>query len=364
MKKHFVFFLCLAAGLFALTSCSDDDGPNEVTHKFAAVADGALIINEGSYFSGIDGSVSYFDYTKGTVTDNLFSSVNGRSLGGTPNNAIQLGNYVYIAVTEENRIEVAEFTTMAASTPISVTSPRELATDGIYVYVTSYTGKVSKIDPTERKIIATSDSIGGNLEGIAARDGYLYVCNAWNSDYTYNTNVVKLQSSDLKKVKDITVVCNPTTMLTADDDIYVCSMGNYYDVASTVQKIDVNDQVTPIAEATLMAYSETNERLYLINAPYGATPRYFTYDPKTGAEADLKGCEVDYPFAIGFDDVSNTLLITSLTIDSDTGYASYTKPGYLCRYTVSENTCSRTDRVSTGVCPGTLVFVYHTIITN
>ena len=212
-----VFILCLSS--LTLSSCHDDDDDNGGLVEGQIVTKGLLILNEGSYFANINGSLDYWDAASGTLTSNVFETVNGRSLGGTPNHAIIADKKLFIASTDENRIEVVDLKTLKAGSPISISQPRELCATGGYLYATSYTGKVTKIKIATGEVVATSEVIGANLEGITAANGSLYVCNAWNSDYTYNTNVVKLNPQTLAKQKDITVNANPNQVIAVGNNV-------------------------------------------------------------------------------------------------------------------------------------------------
>ena len=211
MKKYVLNFLWLFIALSVITSCSDDD--NKGRREPVTVTDGVFILNQGNFYSKIDGSLDYLNYSTNIITRDAFKRMNGRSLGGTPNDAIIVGGKMYVAVADENRVEILDVKTLKAATPVRIKSPRALVADNRFVYVTSYAGTVSKIDASTGKIVATSVKIGANLEGITILNGRLYVCNAYNPDYTYNTNVVKLSASDLSKQTDITVAANPNRIL-------------------------------------------------------------------------------------------------------------------------------------------------------
>ena len=189
----------LLAGTMAFTSCDDDDdnGGVLIAPVQTVDVDGVYVINEGSYYSQINGSLDFLNFDKEanafTMSRNIFDAANGRSLGGTPNNGLMFADSVLcIAVTDENRVEFVNVNNNVAYDAVSITSPREIATEGDYIYVTAYTGKVYKIDMRTRSIAGESTQINGNLEGIAAVEGSLYVCTAWNPDYSYNKEVVVL----------------------------------------------------------------------------------------------------------------------------------------------------------------------------
>lgn len=366
MKKTFKTWACIMAGALLLGACSDDDDTKKERQQ-VTVADGVFILNEGSYFDKVDGSLDYLDYATGNVSRNMFKNKNGRALGGTPNNALICGSKMYIATADENRVEVVDAQSLAAYTPINVTTPRELCTDGASVYVTSYDGTVSKIDTTALKVVAHSAAIGDNLEGITAMGGCLYVCNAWKNlggfNYEYHTNVVKLQASDLSKVKDITVAANPNQILNDGTNIYLACWGNYADVSATVQKIDSNDQVTTLTNGRQIALNANAQLLYIVSTTYdenwAEVNNYHVYDLKTGQEHTFTaGTEVFSPAAIGVDPITGDVFITSYSKNPDTGYASYTTDGYIARYSptgafLGQHAC--------GVGPGTLVFKQVTI---
>lgn len=348
--------MTLLMGALVITSCGEDDN-NDNTSVTKTVADGVYVVNEGSYYLNINGSIDFLDYATSSVTRKFFQTANGRSLGSTPNNAVINGeDEMYIATTDENRVEIANAKTLKSVAVVNMRQPRELAYDDNYVYVSSYTGRVYKIDDKSHEVVDSSEVIGANLEGIAVVNGNVYVCNSWNPDYSYNKTVVKLDT-ELNKKKDITVVTNPTSIVTNGSDIFVVSQGNYKDIAASVQRIDAStDEVTEIGQATMAAC--TADRLYLVNAPYGAVPTYsyYTMTSKT-TQKWMDGTEVFSPFAMGVDPLTDDVFITSLSQDPDTGYANYSGDGYLVRYKADGTFVGK---YVCGVNPGTIVFINHT----
>ncbi len=73
------------------TSCTDDD--DSPVFIDVTVADGVFVLNEGSYFSGINGTLDYLDYKTATMSNNILADI--YNLGGTPNNAIIVGRSSY-----------------------------------------------------------------------------------------------------------------------------------------------------------------------------------------------------------------------------------------------------------------------------
>lgn len=358
MKKYLLSIAVLMAATISFTSCDDDDDcptcPTPVIPRY-----GVYVINEGNYSYQINGTLDFlgYDVAKGTysMTDSIFEKVNGRSLGGTPNDALIFSDSLLcIAVADEDRVEFVNTTTKKASAAVSIDSPRELAYESgsNYLYVSSYTGKVYKIDMTTRTIAGESEKVGANLEGIAVAGNKLYVCNSCNPDYTYNKNVVELNANTLAKNQDIEVVDNPVDVINAGSAIFILSMGNYADKPATVQMLK-DGQLSTIGNATMMAYNAYNDQLYMINAPFGGDKEYKVYNLKNGQTTTfLTNPDIFSPYSLAVNPVNGDVFITSSTKNPDTGYADYTADCKLYRYTSAGILLGTYD---CGVNPGTIV---------
>lgn len=365
MKKYLLSIAVLMAATISFTSCDDDDDCPTCPTPAAIVQNGVYVINEGSYYSQINGTLDFlgYDVAKGTysMTRNIFEDVNGRSLGGTPNDALIVGDSVLcIAVAEENRVEFVNTTTKKADAAVSIDNPRELAYESgsNYLYVSSYTGKVYKIDMTTRTIAGESEKVGANLEGIAVAGNKLYVCNSCSSDYTtYYKNVVELNASTLAKNQDIEVVDNPVDIINAGSAIFILSMGNYADKPATVQMLK-DGQLSTIGNAIMIAYDANLKRLYMVNVIYNEDYTikrrdYMVYDLNTNTTSTfLQEASAFLPYSIAVNPVNGDVFITSSTKNPDTGYADYTADCKLYRYTSAGILLGTYD---CGVNPGTIV---------
>lgn len=359
MKKYLLSIAVLMAATISFTSCDDDDECTTCTPPVTIVQNGVYVINEGNFYKQINGTLDFlgYDVAKGTysMTDSIFEKVNGRSLGGTPNDALIFSDSLLcIAVADEDRVEFVNTLTKKASTAIKIEKPRELAYESgsNYIYVSSYTGKVYKIDMTTRTIAGESEKVGANLEGIAVAGNKLYVCNSCNPDYTYNKNVVELNASTLAKNQDIEVVDNPVDVINAGSAIFILSMGNYGDKPATVQMLK-DGQISTIGNATMMAYDAYNDQLYMINAPYGGDKEYKVYNLKNGQTTTfLTNPDIFSPYSLAVNPVNGDVFITSSTKNPDTGYADYTADCKLYRYTSAGILLGTYD---CGVNPGTIV---------
>ncbi len=369
-RSLFICALCALAVTTGFTACSDDDD-NTKSYVDVSVADGVFVLNEGSYFSNINGSLDYLDYGRQSITNNVLGTT--YNLGGTPNNAIIVNDVMYIACADENQVTVINAKSLTASNKmITVTAPRELATDGSFVYVTSQAGTVSKIDIATNNVVKTTEAIGDRLEGIAYRDGFLYVCNSCKeipnpetgySSWEYHTNLIKLNAETLTKVADITVAANPNQIISDGKTLYLASWGDYYMVEATVQSIDANDQVKAIGNGQKIAYDDN--KLYIVNTTYDTSYNevnsYKVLDLNTNQTSDFWGDTslIFSPGTIGVDPITHDVIITSYQ-KGDYGYADYTANGYLVVYSKDNKFFTNaTTKFTTGVGPCTLVFNSH-----
>lgn len=336
MKKHFYSFLLLALSTLAFTSCDKDEPFGPIIDPVYNTV-GLFVLNEGNHYSKIDGSLSYIDYATGKFTDGMFNASNNRSLGGTPNDMIEVNDRLYICVTDENRVEVVSAVTLKSLDVLEVKSPREICASSTGVYVSSYDGTVSFFN-FEGKKIKQSEVVGVHLEGIAVRGEYVYVCNSHNPDYTYNNNVVKLKTETLEKVADITVAVNPVQIEYDGGNMYVLSLGNYGDVKAQVQTISADDKVEYVFDATMMAV--TGNDVYAINSvtdwtTYKTTTDYLRYDGAAGksypmlVDDDRKA--IFWPCGIAVDNQRRALFISSYNKGAKGG-PDHAGKGYIMQF--------------------------------
>lgn len=365
MKKYLLSIAVLMAATISFTSCDDDDDCPTCPPPATIVQNGVYVINEGSYSSKINGTLDFLGYDVAnntySMTRNIFESVNGRSLGGTPNDALIVGDSVLcIAVADEKRVEFVNTTTKKAYAAVSIDTPRELAYESgsNYLYVSSYTGKVYKIDMTTRTIAGESEKVGANLEGIAVAGNKLYVCNSCNPDYTYNKNVVELNASTLAKNQDIEVVDNPVDVINAGSAIFILSMGNYADKPATVQMLK-DGQLSTIGNAIMMAYDANLKRLYMVNVIYNKDYTikrrdYMVYDLNTNTTSTfLQEASAFLPYSIAVNPVNSDVFISAQVESAEyPGSASYNTDGKLYRYSSAGTLLGTYD---CGVNPGTIV---------
>ena len=354
--RNFIFNAVFVVFTILLLSCEKEQTSS--TSQAVGLQNGLIILNEGNYYSQIDGSVSFLSLTDSVMNNNVFTTVNGKSIGNTPNDIVSAAGRFFIAVTDENLVWVTD-DSLRIICQITIPQPRHLTTMNDVVFVSTYEGRVYSIDAytLDKK---QSDIVGSCLEDITNRAGYIYVCNAFtpgaNYDYSYHTNIIKLDDN-LQKISDINVTCNPTQIETYGDDIYLLSQGNYADTNSSIQRITVSDQVEPLhIEAT--AFTIAGDNLYYISTTYAADwsqhTEYRVMDLTTRTSSIFTlGNDIAYPSSIYADQETNNVYITSLKL-SEYGYGDYNSPGYVVCYNPQGIPIKK---FTVGVCPKTMLKV-------
>lgn len=178
-----------------------------------------ILLNEGNWQAD-NGRVSYFE-DGAIVSNQWFRDVNGYKLGDTPNDIIQVNDsLIAIAINWSNIVQFIRPDGTAVAATENVPNNRKLASDGKYVYVSSYghecetisgmvtfdKGYVAKIDVTTFQVVATVE-VGFEPEGIALYDGHLFVANtggyAFQEDHEYETTVSIIDASTMELERNV-----------------------------------------------------------------------------------------------------------------------------------------------------------------
>lgn len=258
-----------------------------------------LILNEGLWQSN-NARISYFEDGQ-VISDRWFEEANGYGIGDTPNDIIQVGeNLIAIAVNGSNIIQYVNTDGMAVAATEDVPNNRRLATDGEYLYVTSYAhecstadglwqctkGFVAKIDLATFQVVKCCE-VGYEPEGIACYNGCLFVANTGGYSYEghdYESTVSIIDSETMTKIRDVdTGVINLYGNM-SQTGRYLCinSAGDYFErpacslVMDCCKAIAGNDECFIVIDGVPATYNcaTTDGRFIAI----GSSFNYVTYD--------------------------------------------------------------------------------------
>ena len=377
MKKYLLSVAVMAMGATLLTGCLGDDSKNGDTPTEIAVTKGVFVINNGSSYQSIDGSLTFIDYTTAAPIDlDVYKKVNGKSLGGTPNDVIVYGQKVYIVGSDENTIFVLDARNCKELKQVSTTAllgdaegktPRRIAAYEDKVYFTTYGGYVAAID-TINFALQKKYQVGSAPEGLTfgvndSNLGTLYVA---NSDYSYgNGSISKIDvtTGSVTEIKNDKVT-NPQEIAVSGDVLYVLDYGHYSDdwsqqLDAGVYMISGNDAKLVVPNATGMAAA--GYMIYTFNDPWGGSgATYSTYDIRSNylTTLNLSGDSAHKlisPCAISIDLNTGNIFIASRPLDPDTGYPSYALPGFMNVYS---NSGQFLESFNTGVEPHKIEPIY------
>lgn len=247
MKKQFSL-LPLLMGLTLMFFAACKPGEDEET-----VISNAYVLNEGMW-GGNDADISALDINTGAITNNYFSSQNGRGLGDLGQDLVVYGGKMYCTVHTSNTVEVIDPHTGKSLQQISMGSrgPRYMACANGKVFVTCYDKTVVRIDTTSLSIDGTCALSGMKPEGICASNGKLYVCNGWettdNGDYQYDNTLSVVDIASFTEIKKIQVGLNPAKVKTlANGNVVLCYSGDYLATPAGMMIIDpATDTPSPI----------------------------------------------------------------------------------------------------------------------
>lgn len=346
MKKFISFAAIAALVALSMTSCDDnDDDPVPVPVE---ISDGAFVLNSGNQSSKIDGTLSYFDYTKNTVSQKVYQAANSKSLGVTIPGAVVYGSKIYIVGSVENTVFIADRKTLKEIATVKTekngtgVKGRGICAGEGKVFVATYDNIVIAIDTLSNKICKTYEC-GDYSDGICYHNGYLYTGDTDYGRYGKDThgtpsvskiNVATGKTEIIKNDK----FRNPTIVVCVDGRIFVQDKGYYGgenggQIEQNLYELAADGSIKKeIGEASTIAAS--NSKIYIISAPYkGHAPEYKVYDVKSGElKTFCKGDEVKYPNMISVDPVKNIVFISSYVLKAGSTSADYKAPGFVVMY--------------------------------
>jgi hypothetical protein len=265
MKKVVVALV----SILAIVSCKKD--PVEIPP--GEYDQGIIVMNEG-LFQQNNASISYYSYSDGVVTQEVFKGKNNRALGDVANDMekymIGDSTYIIIAVDLSSQLEIVNARTFESVAQIPVfdganaREPRRLVVHGLRAYSCNYDGTISVVDLLSNQIVNTI-SVGSNPDGIAVANGKLYTANSGGLNwpvYDSTISVVNLNSEAVTTTFEARVNC---TKMIADSqgDVYVLSNGNYSNIPPAMLRIDTQtDQVAEEYDVAISSWSLHGDWLY------------------------------------------------------------------------------------------------------
>ena len=228
--------ICIVMLVILFSGCRMEVNDEVVISTPTKTEDKLLILCEGLW--GMDNScISYLD--QGTLVNKWYQKQNPKHrLGDTGNDIIQVNDtLIAISVNWSNIIQYIYPDGRAIAATEDIPNNRKLATDGDYLYCTSYAnhGYVAKVDVRTKEIVDTCH-VGYEPEGIAYYKGRLFVANtggySFQEGHDYETTVSVIDTQTMKELKRIDTGCINLYGKMSQCGQFICinSCGDYYDV--------------------------------------------------------------------------------------------------------------------------------------
>ncbi|SFG16333.1 MULTISPECIES: YncE family protein [Salegentibacter] len=249
--------MAVISGLF-LNSCSSDDDvvDPEIEQPESTYADGLFVLNEGG-FGNNNSSISYIDNDFSNLESDIFSTVNGSSLGDTGQSLTLDDNYAYIVMNVSNIVQIVDRYTFEHIHTIEegLSNPRYLTLVDEKIYVTNW-GDASNDTDDYIAIYNASTyestgtiSVGEGPEKIINDNNKLYV--ALQGGYNYNNKIVIIDPISNTVEVSIEIGDSPNAIEISDGFLWVMSGGvpgyaqGVGETAGSISKIDLsNNEIT------------------------------------------------------------------------------------------------------------------------
>ena len=388
MKKATLLLLC---GALVFCACHKEPVPEPLSQDadltgekvdvsgFPESVGKVFLLNEGQMGAN-NASLDFIRMSDGNYITGAFKKMNpgvGAGLGDVANDVAVHGDELWIVVNNSGLVEVVSAKDETEIAVIPVPTPRSIAFDDTYAYVTSWAGayvtggydeswnyvitdsknpkgQVYRIDLKTKKV-AGSVEVGYQPEGIAIYNGLLYVANSGGISsqlpptYSYDNTVSFIDTKDFKVTGSLEVQVNLKNVYSdGKGNIYVTTLGNYWDVHSGLYKINLSlpsgSNVSKVADYVSVSalYGDT---VYCIGTDtefdWTATSHvYKAWSVRDGNRSDMSL------------NVSATALYGLYALDADTFLVTdagdYFNPGTVACYDKGAKLWS----VTAGVCPG------------
>ena len=409
MKKPALLLICGALSLCACNSIFDFEGPSKDSGLTGTRLDVSqiskgikkvFVLNEGGMGSN-NATLDFLRMSDGMYVNSAFRKMNpdaGAGLGDVGNDIAVKGDDLWIVVNNSGIVEVLSAKDESEIAAVAVPTPRNIAFDDKYAYVTSWAGayanygsdysitdfknpkgQVYRIDLKTKKVTATVE-VGYQPEGIAFYDGKLYVANSGGiasslpPAYAYDKTVSIINTSTFSVEKTVEVAVNLKNVYSdGKGAVYVSSLGNYFDVGTAMYVLFAKDpeKVYRIGENTVIM----PESLHVTCSCFagGAVYCIGTEDEfnwaATSRKYNIWSCKIDdynsgkstishYPLELEGTPYGMAVIPGSSSASDALHYlllcdaGDYFNPGTVSCYALDFNNGEKYWTVTAGVCPG------------
>lgn len=279
--------ICLVMLVILLSGCRMEVNDEVVISTPTKTEDKLLILCEGLW--GMDNScISYLD--QGTLVNKWYQKQNPKHrLGDTGNDIIQVNDtLIAISVNWSNIIQYIYPDGRAIAATEDIPNNRKLATDGEYLYCTSYAnhGYVAKVDVRTKEIVDTCH-VGYEPEGIAYYKGRLFVANtggySFQEGHEYESTISVIDTQTMKELKRIDTGCINLFGKMSQCGQFICinSCGDYYDVEPKSVVLNMDSEEFKIFDFPATYNCTYDGKFYTIGSAFSYNTGEYQYSIHT-----------------------------------------------------------------------------------
>jgi hypothetical protein len=359
-----------------------------------------FVLNEGGFGSN-NSTLDFFRFADSTYVSGAFGKMNpdiAGGLGDVGNDIAVNGNEVWIVVNNSGIVEVVSAIDETEIAAIQVPTPRNIAFDSKYAYVTSWAGahvtytydasgyssvsdylnpkgQVYRIN-LKTKQVEGSVEVGYQPEGIACYEGKLYVANSGGissqlpPNYAYDNTLSIIDAASFKVVQTVEVQVNLKNVYSDGTGIiYITTLGNYWDVhtglyyiyaskPAELHKAGVNLQKPGDLQVSCSCI--WGDTVYCIGTPdefdWSAVHEYYIWSFKIIDQASDRASIGIYPQSLKGTPYGLAVIDHGgkggghYLFVSDAG--DYFNPGTISCYALDFSAGEQLWKVNAGVCPG------------
>lgn len=393
MKKAGLLLLC---GTLAFCACQKDPVPStdttldgeavDVSDFSSSSAQKLFVLSEGGMGAN-NSTLDFLRFSDGKYITNAFGKMNPEEkagLGDVGNDIAIHGNEAWIVVNNSGIVEVISADNEEEIAAITVPTPRNIAFDSQYAYVTSWAGayvtygeKGAVVDSSnpkgqvyriglDSKKVEGSVEVGFQPEGVAVYNGKIYVANSGGissqlaPDYAYDNTVSIIDAKTFTVEKSVEVQVNLKSVYAdSQGNIYVTTLGNYFSVHSGLYRFPAADptqviQVKSTSDefAHVSASCQLGDEIYCVGTgddefDYYAAHSYYVWSVEGNRATHYPIRLSGNPYGI---QVLKGDLSLSFLMVGDAG--DYFNPGTVSCYRLDHNSNEMLWSVTAGVCPG------------
>lgn len=264
-----------------LLSACVKDKPNDSNQKLPESSGRKVwIANEGSLGNG-NASLSIYNITEDSIFNKVFLGKNNQNLGDVFQSMTIVGDNVFLAINNSDKIQVVNKNTYQLVATIPITKPRQmLLVNENKMYVSSlFHPEINIVNPKTFQVIGKINTDFPNTEGMLLFNNKVYAAN-WDTACNY---IYEINPNTDSIVHRITISgAAPTDILKDKNNLlWVLSGDIYKNKSSHFTQIDPTNRTIlksfsfPIAADIIKPiFNPTKDTLYFLGVNYDGSTAY------------------------------------------------------------------------------------------